>query len=37
MALDQRNPAAMAKIAMDLAKLHRLVVEKREVAIRDID
>jgi DNA-binding transcriptional MocR family regulator len=36
LALDQRKPAVMAKVAMDLAKLHGLVVQKRDIAPRDL-
>jgi len=37
MAFDQKNPASMIRAAIDIAKLHGLVVEKREIAFRDID
>ena len=37
LAKDQLKPAIMAKIAMDLSKLHGLIIEKREIVVRNID
>jgi len=36
-ASDARNAQQMAKIAMDISKLHGLIVEKREIVVRDLD
>ena len=35
LALAQRKPAVMAKVAMDIAKLHGLVVQRRDIAPSD--